>query len=186
MKFRPFLLLLSIIVALTTGASAQGGIDPNHLSLRSTTGIEIMPAASEGVVSAAAVRALERDAFQLINSERSLAGLSTLKWSDKIAEVARLHSNNMAERDFFSHKGLDGRMVDERAERLNMGPWTAIGENIAFMKGYQNPVQVAVEKWLQSPGHKKNLLSDQWTETAIGLAVTADGKYYFTQVFIRN
>ena len=141
---------------------------------------------SGGALTPAAVRSLERDAFQLINTERGLAGLSHLRWSEKIAEVARLHSNNMAELNFFSHKGLDGLLVDERADKLNMGPWSAIGENIAFMKGFENPVQQAVGKWLLSPGHKRNLLNPDWTETAIGLAVTADGKYYFTQVFIKN
>ncbi|NOT49172.1 MAG: CAP domain-containing protein [Acidobacteria bacterium] len=147
--------------------------------------IDRVPAMADTAITPAAVRALEKDAFQLINTERALAGLSALKWSDKVADVARLHSNNMADYDFFSHKGLDGLMVDERAAQLKMGAWKAIGENIAFMKGYEHPVATAVEKWLQSPSHKKNLLDPDWTETAIGLAVTADGKYYFTQVFIR-
>lgn len=177
MKFF-FLLLISAI--LSVNAFGQAGFVP----VRYSAGVGT--SASSTVLTPAAVRALERDAFQLINTERSLAGLPTLKWSDRIAEVARLHSNNMADQNFFSHKGLDGLMVDERAEKLKMGSWMAIGENIAFMKGYENPVAVAVEKWLQSPGHKKNLLGPDWTETAIGLAVTADGKYYFTQVFIRN
>jgi uncharacterized protein YkwD len=168
-----FLLLITAI--LTAGAFGQTSFVPVRYST-----------VSSGALTPAAVRALERDAFELINSERDRAGLGALKWSEKIAEVARLHSNNMAEYNFFSHKGLDGLMVDERAERLKMGSWMAIGENIAFMKGYENPVEVAVEKWLQSPGHKKNLLNPDWTETAIGLAVTTDGKYYFTQVFIRN
>jgi uncharacterized protein YkwD len=173
-----FLLLITTILAAS--AFGQASFAPVGYSA------EIGSIASAGALTPSAIRALERDAFQLINTERSHAGLPALKWSDKIAEVARLHSNDMAAMNFFSHKGLDGLMVDARAEKLNMGPWTAIGENIAFMKGYENPVAVAIEKWLQSPGHKKNLLNPDWTETAIGLAVTADGKYYFTQVFIRN
>ena len=128
---------------------------------------------------------MERDAFNLINATRAEAGLSSLKWSDKVAEVARVHSNNMASLNFFSHKGLDGTMVDDRAAQLKMGDWNAIGENIAFLKGFPNPVEIAVEKWLKSSSHKQNLLDPSWTETAIGLAVSPDGKYYFTQVFIR-
>lgn len=184
MKFR-FFLSISLI-ALFSAAIAAQGVNPSHLSLRTGSGIGPVPVAADTAITPAAVRALEKDAFQLINSERALAGLTPLKWSDKVADVARLHSNNMADYNFFSHKGLDGMMVDERAAQLKMGAWTAIGENIAFMKGYENPVGVAVEKWLQSPSHKKNLLDPTWTETAIGLAVTPDGKYYFTQVFIRN
>lgn len=176
MKF--FLLLVS--ATLTISAFGQ----PSFVPARYNSGVGT--SASATALTTAAVRALERDAFQLINSERSLAGLPTLKWSDRIADVARFHSTNMAEYNFFSHKGLDGSMVDERAEKLKMGAWTAIGENIAFMKGYDNPAGIAVEKWLDSPGHKKNLLNPDWTETAVGLAVTADGKYYFTQVFVRN
>lgn len=176
---KSFLLLLftAILTFNTIGQS-------NFVPVRYSSGVGA--SVHSGSLTPSAVRALERDAFQLINTERSLAGLPALKWSDKIAAVARLHSNNMAEQNFFSHKGLDGLMVDERAEKLNMGSWLAIGENIAFMKGYDNPVATAIEKWLNSQGHKKNLLNPDWTETAVGLAVTADGKYYFTQVFIRN
>ncbi len=184
MKFRP-LISLSFIAILAAVGFAQS-IDPSHVSLRKATGLGRIAATTNTAITPAAVRALEKDAFQLINSERALAGLPTLKWSEKVADLARLHSNNMADYNFFSHKGLDGLMVDDRAEQLKMGAWSAIGENIAFMKGYQNPVATAVEKWLESTSHRGNMLNPQWTETAVGLAVTADGKYYFTQVFIRN
>ncbi|MGD9562588.1 MAG: CAP domain-containing protein [Pyrinomonadaceae bacterium] len=175
-----FIFLLLITAILTVTAFGQVGFVPAGYSRSVGSSF-----ASEAVTPAAA-RALERDAFQLINAERARSGLTTLSWNDKIAGVARLHSGNMARFNFFSHRGLDGRMVDERADELNMGPWRAIGENIAFMKGFDDPVAMAVEKWLNSPGHRKNLLNPDWTETGVGLSVTQDGKYYFTQVFIRN
>src|SRR5688572_29467416 len=136
MKFR-LLILFTIIVSVAASAFAQGSV----MGFRAGAGIgSVSITNSGGALTPAAVRSLERDAFQLINTERGLAGLSHLRWSEKIAEVARLHSNNMAELNFFSHKGLDGLLVDERADKLNMGPWSAIGENIAFMKGFENPV----------------------------------------------
>jgi len=52
------------------------------------------------------------------------------------------------------------------------------------MKGYSDPATMAVEKWMQSESHKKNILNDQWRESAIGVAVADDGAIYFTQVFI--
>ena len=160
---------------------------PPGYSLRADAGVgRAAKLPSGGTVTPAAMREIELEAFRLINEERDEAGLGPLIWSDRIADVARLHSGNMAEYDFFSHKGLDGMMVDERASQLKMGSWNAIGENIAFMKGYQNPASTAVEKWLQSPAHKRNMMDPNWTESAIGLGVTPDGKYYFTQVFIRN
>ena len=75
-------------------------------------------------------------------------------------------------------------MVDNRAEDLGVRDWKAIGENIAYMKGYADPVAIAVEKWMESPAHKQNLLNASWVESGIGVAVAADGSYYFTQVFM--
>lgn len=195
MNFRALPLLLFIAIA-SAGVFAQSKISPNHVSLRTeatakrpvaiNTEERTVSAAVESRSSAgsAAMTALEKDAFQLMNVERGLAGLPALKWSEKIAKVARLHSRNMADYNFFSHKGVDGLMVDDRADQLNTGQWRAIGENIAFLKGYQNPATVAVEKWLLSASHRSNMLSPQWTESAVGVAMTDDGKVYFTQVFL--
>ena len=60
----------------------------------------------------------------------------------------------------------------------------SIGENIAFNRGYKDPVEVAVELWLKSPSHRQNLLKSDWSESAVGIAVADDGSYYFTQVFL--
>jgi len=131
-----------------------------------------------------AARALEREVFTLINAERRRHDLGQLEWNDKLASLARLHSQNMAREKFFSHRGSDGSMVDDRADRLGLGTWRAIGENIAYMRGYDNPAELAVQKWLESTGHRKNLLGPTWKESAVGVAITSDGTYYFTEVFL--
>lgn len=141
-------------------------------------------AASADMSSAAAVLELEKDAFQLLNVLRAEKGLHALKWNNDIAKVARLHSQNMASYKFFSHKGVDGLMVDARADKLGLSSWRAIGENIAYMRGFQNPVETAVEKWMLSTSHRQNVLNTQWIESAVGVAITGDGTYYFTQVFL--
>lgn len=89
----------------------------------------------------------------------------------------------MAENKFFSHRGLDGQTVDGRAAESRIG-WLGIAENIASMKGYDDPCAVALQNWLNSPSHRKNLLSGQWNQSAVGVAVAEDGTYYFTQVFM--
>lgn len=127
---------------------------------------------------------LERRAFELANAERQAIGLRSLEWDDTLAELARLHSRNMAEYSFFSHRGLEGEMIDDRANRLGLRRWTGIGENIAYLNGYDDPTAVAVQKWMQSQAHKKNILNAVWQESAIGVAVARDGKVYFTQVFL--
>jgi uncharacterized protein YkwD len=91
----------------------------------------------------------------------------------------------MAEYDFFSHKGIDGKYVSDRADSMNIGDWESIGENIAFNRGFDDPVAKAVKLWLSSPSHFNNIMNPMWKETAIGIAIREDGSYYFTQVFTR-
>ena len=113
-----------------------------------------------------------------------MQGLPQLTWSDEVAKVARAHSQNMAGYKFFSHQGLDGLMVNGRADQAGLNKWRSIGENIAFMRGYEHPAEFAVECWMESVSHRNNLLRADWKESAIGVAQASDGSYYFTQVFL--
>lgn len=126
----------------------------------------------------------ERGAFDRLNEVRTTKGLPALRWSDRIAMLARQHSQNMAKNKFFSHQDPDGLMVDDRAARMGLTEWTAIGENLAYVKGFKDPVETAVDTWMRSTGHRENVMASRWTESAIGVAITEDGTYYFTQVFM--
>ena len=127
--------------------------------------------------------AAEQRAFELMNAERQVAGLSMLAWSDQAAALARLHAQSMADRKYFSHRGPDGETVDGRAAKMGV-KWLAIGENIATMKGYGDPAAKALETWMNSAPHKRNILNGIYNQSAIGAAVAADGTIYFTQVFL--
>ena len=128
---------------------------------------------------------VEARAFELMNAQRQASGLRSLEWDEQIVALARSHSASMAEGKYFSHKDLNGGYVDARAAKLGLFNWMAIGENIAFMKGYEDPASMAVEKWMLSTSHKKNILGGNWRDSAIGaLPSQADGSIYFTQVFI--
>jgi len=130
------------------------------------------------------VASVEQTVFGLINQKRAELGLKPLIWNDDLEKIARGHSENMAEYDFFSHRGLDGKAVSDRADSAGLSKWRSIGENIAFNRGYADPIAKAVDLWLNSPSHKNNLLSATWKESAVGVAITEDGSYYFTQVFL--
>jgi uncharacterized protein YkwD len=134
--------------------------------------------------SAATLLSLEHRAFDLINALRKERGMPALTWNEGVAKVARLHSQSMAEQKYFSHRGLDGSMVDDRADRAGLSDWREIGENIAFNRGVDEPADFAVEKWMESPAHRDNMLNRNWSDSAIGVAVAPDGSYYFTQVFL--
>jgi Uncharacterized protein with SCP/PR1 domains len=126
----------------------------------------------------------ERRIVELINRKRIENGLQPLIWNEDVARVARVHSQNMARFKFFSHVGLDGLAVDERADTLGVRKWRAIGENIAYNRGFENPCEFAFEGWMKSQPHRQNLLNTRWKETGVGIAVAQDGTYYFTQVFL--
>jgi uncharacterized protein YkwD len=127
---------------------------------------------------------LEKTAFRLINEKRAEKGVKALVWNGKIAELARQHSQNMARFSFFSHIGLNGRTIDQRALDFGLTKWNAIGENIAYNKGIEKPADFAVERWMLSEVHCRNLLDTRWKESGIGLGITEDGYYFFTQIFI--
>lgn len=127
---------------------------------------------------------LERRAFDLINQKRAATGLSALVWNEDLARAARVHSANMAASHFFSHTGLDGKLVNNRADDAGVKSWRLIGENIAYNRGFGDPTACAVANWMNSPGHRDNILKNDWRESAVGVAVTENGTYYFTQVFL--
>lgn len=129
---------------------------------------------------------LEKKTFQLINDKRKENGLEPVIWNDKIAELAREHSQDMAKYSFFSHIGLKGGLVDQRAIDFGIKKWKAVSENIAYNKGFDNPEEFAVERWMLSNGHRMNLLDARWQESGLGIAVTEDGMYFFTQIFLEK
>jgi uncharacterized protein YkwD len=130
-----------------------------------------------------ALMTAELRAFELMNAERQINGLRMIEWDDELANLARLHALNMAEQGFFSHRGLDGSTVDIRAKQLGIN-WIGIGENIAAIRGHDDPAVIAVDKWMNSSSHKKNILNGQWQISAIGAVEAPDGTVYFTQVFL--
>ena len=138
----------------------------------------------EKASSTAAAHRLEREVFGLLNTERARRGLTELPWNEEVAKVARLHSDNMAGDKFFSHRGSDGSMIDDRADRIGLSEWRLIGENIAYIRGFENPAATAIEKWLESTAHRNNMLGTTWQESGVGVAITADGTIYMTQVFL--
>ncbi|RCJ20290.1 alkaline-shock protein [Nostoc minutum NIES-26] len=122
---------------------------------------------------------LEDAVFQKINSYRASQNLPSLMRNSAINTQARNHSQNMASgRVRFGHDGFIQRV---QATRLL---YISAAENVAFNQGYQDPAKKAVEGWLNSPGHLKNI-KGQYNLTGIGVASNSKGEVYFTQLFIR-
>jgi uncharacterized protein YkwD len=141
------------------------------------------PAAMAASSAPVVASSLERRAFDLINSERARVGLPPLVWDAELCRVARLHSQNMGRLNFFDHEGPDGTDLLDRVRASNVR-WKSLGENIAYNQGYDDPAGFAVDQWMHSPKHRANILRGQFTHSAIGIARTADGRVYLTQVFL--
>jgi uncharacterized protein YkwD len=164
------------------GLKSQGNGAPGAMVRANTVGLE--SSAGDFAKPAPETLELEKQAFDIVNKKRIDDGLEPLHWSDDLARLARLHSENMARHNFFSHTGRDGKLVSDRADEMGIKDWNSIGENIAFNRGFKKPAESACEHWMQSPSHRANILDRKWRESGIGMAIAPDGSYYFTQVFI--
>ena len=151
---------------------------------------------------------LEADIHNLINNERQKYGLSPLVYDDELAQIARDHSLDMATRNYFSHDNPEGQGPTERAKVAGYNCYKnfgtsyrdGIGENI-FQNNlyngvtYYNGVPVydwnsqseiassTVIGWMNSPGHRQNILDSSYDKEGIGIAISSDDKVYITQDF---
>jgi uncharacterized protein YkwD/chitodextrinase len=121
----------------------------------------------------------ESEVFDLVNQERAIVGLSPLSWDDRLFDAARGHSEDMAEQNYFSHDSLDGRSFSDRITEAGY-PWNTCGENIAL--GYSTP-QAVMNAWMNSPGHRNNILGSYFCDIGVGYAGT---RHYWTQDFGRE
>jgi uncharacterized protein YkwD len=128
---------------------------------------------------------LEQSVFDAINKLRSARGRPPLLLSEKLSAVASEHSRDMALKHYFSHIDRRGRSASERLRARGVTGWQAVAENIASSKGQRDPVQSAVNGWINSPRHAAILLRPDLTHTGIGVAKALDETYYFTQVFVK-
>ena len=110
----------------------------------------------------------------LVNESRKEEGLASLILNDALNEAALLHSIDMEENDYFNHVGLNGSLFWERVADAGYTGNTA-GENIA--KG-QRTVESVHSSWMNSDGHRKNILNESITEMGLG-----NSGVYWTQVF---
>lgn len=120
------------------------------------------------------------DILKYVNKHRADMGLKPLVNNATIAAAAEQHSKNMATKKIpFGHDGFNARM-DKLAKQLP--PSYSYAENVA--EGATTAKEV-VDQWLHSPGHKKNIEGD-YNITGIGIAKSANGTLYYTQIFLNR
>ncbi|MCG8485522.1 MAG: SafA/ExsA family spore coat assembly protein [Clostridia bacterium] len=126
-------------------------------------------------------RAFELEVVRLVNVERAKYGLQPLSENWELSRVARYKSNDMKDMGYFSHYspiyGSPFDMIKNFGIR-----YTAAGENIAM--GQRSASEV-MNGWMNSSGHRRNILNANFTQIGVGYAVNSNGTPYWTQMFIR-
>lgn len=125
----------------------------------------------------------ERSLFDLINAERGKAGLGALTQDEGLAEVARAHSRDMAENDFFAHVSPTTGDAVHRVREAGIS-FAYVGENIAV----GDDVQEAHEGLMASPAHRQGILSRMATRVGVGVVIhqkveNGPELFYVTEVF---
>jgi uncharacterized protein YkwD len=157
------------------------------LAFASASAITGVPAIKPGLTdSRPGYSSTEHQILALVNHERVVRELGILIWDDQLAKVARDYSIQMARQGFFDHMDPSGFSVEDRAYRANLRSWRKIGENLFYVADLDDYSQLAVRMWMQSSSHRRNVLDRTWTSTGIGIAKSANGRTYVTQVFLAD
>ncbi len=162
-RTRSGLCLLAVIAVL---GSACGGGGPDSPTGNLTTVSEV-----------------EFESFQLANSARQQNNIDPpLDLDDRVAEVARAHSEAMRDEGFFGHDGPDGVL----AARLREAGVTfrSAGENLALLQSVPNPAGEAHSQFLNSASHRKVMLNKNFQLAGVGVARSGD-TYWLTQIYLR-
>jgi len=146
---------------------------------------------------------------QLTNQERKNYGLAQLVFDSDITQIARGHSQDMASREYFAHETPEGFSPSDRAEHegyfcqkiVGFQVYSGLAENI--FQGYlfnsyytlngvitsydwsseEEIAKTTVDGWMNSPGHRENILTNIFDKEGIGVEITSDNKVYVTQDF---
>lgn len=122
----------------------------------------------------------EKTAIDLLNADRVKNGLPALKVNMNLVYLARNYSQDMINRGFFSHYNPEGLSPFDRMRNAGIS-YSYAGENIAI----NTSVSAAETAFMNSSGHRANILSPNFTEVGIGVVYKSNGSVYVTQEFIR-
>lgn len=141
----------------------------------------IMPGQIIKVPDIGDIKALENEVIRLVNVERAKRGIRPLTANWQMSRVARMKSQDFINNHYFAHNspvyGSPFTMMQSFGIRFS-----AAGENIAY--GQKTPAAV-MAAWMNSSGHRANILSSVYTQMGCGLAKDKNGVCYWTQEFIK-
>ncbi|WP_175411704.1 CAP domain-containing protein [Streptomyces sp. TRM64462] len=128
------------------------------------------PAAAPGGAAAEHIRRV----VDLANTERSKAGCPALRVNSRLQSAAQSHADDMAARNYYEHDTPEGRDAGDRMRSAGYR-WMTWGENIH--RGPKDPV-TAMRDWMNSPGHRKNILNCKFKDIGVGVNLKSNGPWW--------
>ncbi|HEX4733637.1 MAG TPA: CAP domain-containing protein [Thermoleophilaceae bacterium] len=130
---------------------------------------------TEGKPSQIGVAAAGQTILCLLNRQRTDHGLPPLRENGLLSQASLQHSQDMVQRNYFEHTTPDGRTVGDRLLALGYarGTTASSGENIAYGYARESTPAAIVALWMESPGHRADILRRSFTEIGIGIAAGA-------------
>lgn len=125
--------------------------------------------------------AYEQQVVDLVNKERAAAGLSALKVNAELSAMAEKKAEDLRDNNYFDHTSPVYGSPFDMMRQFGIS-YTAAGENIA--KGQRTPAEV-MNGWMNSSGHRANILNSRYTEIGMGYVTDSNGTTYWVQEFIR-
>ena len=122
----------------------------------------------------------ELEVLKFTNDYRVQNGLPSLTLNNGLSEAAKAHTEDMAVNGFLEHDSSDGTPFGERLKKLVTYEYGTAGENIAY--GYTS-AQSVVAAWMDSEGHRENILNKNFTQIGISCVAADDGTLYWVQDF---
>ncbi|HBY19412.1 MAG TPA: hypothetical protein DEG71_00045 [Clostridiales bacterium] len=140
----------------------------------------IYPGQKVNIPTIPEVTSAEKEVARLVNVERAKNGLPSLTYNWELARVARYKSQDMINKHYFNHNSPTYGSPFDMMKAFGIR-FTAAGENIAYG---QRTTQEVMNGWMNSPGHRTNILSRNYTQIGVGYAKDSNGRIYWTQMFI--
>ncbi|MFH1587134.1 MAG: CAP domain-containing protein [Candidatus Diapherotrites archaeon] len=192
-KFNPFAIKLDKPTGVNKPVAELSADEENYFNAT-----EVFSGLEEIFDNSKDISEIEQLVFAKVNSART----TPLKWNDDLAKIARGHSEDIAARNFFDHTNPDGDGPTERAEKAGINTRTPLGGGVYAIGIAENISNVpmgdvigcgnvyseeaitncAVSGWTTSPGHYRNMINTDYSETGVGVAQEGND-FYLTQTF---
>ena len=170
--------LINGILNGKTGTTCSGGTCPS--SKTASSGSTSSKTVSSTPASSSSYSSFQNEVVRLVNVERAKNGLAALSSDSLLMKTATVKSQDMAKNNYFSHTSPTYGSPFDLMKQYGVS-YRAAGENIAM--GQTSPAQV-MNGWMNSAGHRANILNSSFTKIGVGVAQNSAGQYYWTQHFI--